>query len=70
MAKKRVNIEENKEDVKKRLEEKLKSLRTKHKEKEEYLLKLKKSFDIEMKNIVEIEGAILALHEVLTGEKV
>lgn len=53
-------------DIQKKLDE----LRTKHKETLELIKKLNAGLVQQEKNKAEYEGAIIVLHEILTGEKV
>jgi len=48
----------------------LKTKRLEIQKKVDFVRKVRQSLQIESKNISELEGAILALNEVLTGEKV
>ena len=52
------------------VQKKLDDLRTKHKETLELISKLNKGLAQQEKNKAEFEGAIITLHELLTGEKV
>lgn len=55
-----------KSDIQKKLDE----LRTKHKETLELIKRLNTGLIQQEKNKAEYEGAIIVLHELLTGEKV
>jgi len=58
-------------DIKKEIIEKLlKEKKVEINKKLELVIKVKQSLQSENKKIAELEGAILVLHEILTGEKI
>lgn len=59
-------FDEKQEKIQKMYDEK----QTEVKKKRDFITKLKKTIQIELTKVSELEGAILALYELLTGEKV
>lgn len=74
-VKRNIQKTQKKEKISETIEKKvvetiINSKRTELKKTEKFLKRLKITVQLEQTKISELEGAILALHEVLTGEKV